>query len=217
MWEKELERIGIDYNVEIRDVPGCFNIPEEQTVVIARGKEKERFYSRRQQAEMLTMHELFHVVRGYNGRKVCEKADLPPIFGVHTPFYDETEEGGALYREKATFTDQSSQWKDYHLRFMAAYYLSEEVSFEESGEKLIELGAEPERAFDLLARNREALRHHIYLNGYHKWKNLDETWPLLIGKIDHQLAKILKKEVEANGMIDKPPVTGDDLFNFSFD
>jgi hypothetical protein len=100
---------------------------------------------------------------------------------------------------------------------MAAYYLSEEVSFEESGEKLIELGAEPERAFDLLARNREALRHHIYLNGYHKWKNLDETWPLLIGKIDHQLAKILKKEVEANGMIDKPPVTGDDLFNFSFD
>jgi len=43
--KKELERIGIDYNVEIRDVPGCFNIPEEQTVVIARGKKKERFFS----------------------------------------------------------------------------------------------------------------------------------------------------------------------------
>lgn len=216
IWEEELERIGINYQVEIRDVPGCFNIPEEQTAVIAKGEEEERFYSQ-QQAEMLTMHELFHVVRGYNGRKVCEEADLPPILGVHTPFYDQTEEGGALYREKVTGTAYPGQWKDYHLRFMAAYYLSEGIGFQEAGEKLIDLGAEPERAFDLLARNREALRHHIYLNGYYKWKDLDEFWPLLLGKIDHELASILKEEVEADGMIEKPTITEEDLFDFSFD
>lgn len=216
MWEDELERIGVDYNVEIREVGGCFNIPEEQTVVIAKGEEEERFYSQ-EQAEMLTMHELFHVVRGYNGRKVCEEAGLPPILGVHTPFYDQTEEGGALYREKATGTAQTAQWKDYHLRLMAAHYLSKEVEFQDAAEELISLGAEPERAFDLLARNREALRHHIYLNGYHNWEDEDETWPLLLGKIDHELAKILKKEVEANGMIGMPSVTEEDLFNFSFD
>lgn len=211
MWENELERIGIDYNVEIREVSGCFNLPEEETVVIAKGEEKERLYSE-EQAKMLTMHELFHVVRGYNGRKVCEEADLPPILGVHTPFYDETEEGGALYREKVTGTAYSEQWKDYHLRFMAAYYLSENLGFQEAAEKLIKLGAEPERAFDLLTRNREVLRHHIYVNGYTEWEDLDETWHLLIGKIDHELADILKKEVESNGMISKPPVGPEELF-----
>lgn len=216
MWEEELERLGIEYKVEIRNVPGCFNIPEEQTVVIASGEEKEREYSQ-SQAEMLTMHEIFHVVRGYNGRKVCEEANLPPILGVHTPFYDQTEEGGALYREKVTETAYPEQWKDYHVRFMAAYYLSKGIDFQEAGEKLIELGAAPERAFDLLARNREALRHHIYINGYQGWKDLDEKWSLLLGKIDHSLAKILKEEVETDGMLSKPPVTGEKLFNFSFD
>jgi len=216
MWEEELERIGVDYEVRIRNVSGCFNIPEEQKVIIAKGEEEERFYSKKQ-AEMLTMHELFHVIRGYNGRKVCEEADLPPILGVHTPFYDQTEEGGALYREKVTETAYPRQWKDYHVRFMAAYYLSEGFGLQEAGEKLIELGAEPERAFELLVRNREALRHHIYLNGYQNWKELDEVWPLLTGKIDHQLAKTLKEEVEADGMIGKPPVTAEDLFDFRFD
>lgn len=216
MWEEELERLGIDYEVEIRNVPGCFNIPEEQKVIIAKGEEEERFYSKKQ-AEMLTMHELFHVVRGYNGRKVCQEADLPPILGVHTPFYDQTEEGGALYREKLTGAAYPDQWKDYHLRFMAAYYLSRQFDFQEAAEKLIDLGGEPKRAFDLLMRNREALRHHIYLNGYQKWKDLDEIWPVLLGKIDHELANILKKEVKADGMIGKPPVTEEDLFGFSFD
>lgn len=216
MWEEELERLGIDYTVEIRNVSGCFNIPEEQTVVIAKGEEEERFYSQ-EQAEMLTKHELFHVVRGYNGRKVCEKADLPPILGVHTPFYDQTEEGGALYREKTTEIAYPDQWKDYHVRFMAAYYLSSGIEFQEAAEKLIELGAEPERAFNLLARNREVLRHHIYLNGYHNWKDLEELWPLLLGKIDQELAEILKQEVEAEGMFEKPPVTEEQLFEFSSD
>lgn len=216
MWEEELERVGVDYKVEIRNVSGCFNIPEEQIVVIAKGDEEERYYSK-EQAEMLTMHELFHVVRGYNGRKVCEEAGIPPILGVHTPFYDQTEEGGALYREKATDTYRPEQWKDYHLRFMAAYYLSERLGFQEAAEKLIDLGAKPERAFNLLARNREALRHHIYLNGYQDWKSMDEIWPLLLGKIDHELAKILKKEVDANGMFGNPPITEEDLFDFSFD
>ena len=215
MWEEELDRINVDYNVEIREVAGCFNIPEEQKVVVAKGDEEERFYSQ-SQAEMLTMHELFHVVRGYNGRKVCEEADLPPILGVHTPFYDQTEEGGALYREKATDTDQNEQWKDYRLRFMAAYYLSEGLEFQEATEKLVDLGAEPDRAFDLLARNREVLRHHIYLNGYKIWKNREELWPLLLGKIDHELADILKKEVEADGMFGKPPVTEEDLFDLEY-
>jgi hypothetical protein len=216
MWEEELERLGVDYEVEIRNVSGCFNIPEEQKVIIAKGEEEERYYSK-EQAEMLTMHELFHVVRGYNGRKVCEESGLPPILGVHTPFYDQTEEGGALYREKVTETADPHQWKDYHVRFMAAYYLSEGMSFQEAAEKLIDLGSEPDRAFNLLMRNREVLRHHIYLNGYQKWKDLDERWPLLIGKIDHELAEILKKEVEAGGMLSKAPVTGEELFNFSFD
>lgn len=216
MWEEELERLGIDYKVEIREVSGCFNVPEEETVVIAKGKDKERLYSQ-SQAEMLTMHELFHVVRGYNGRKICEEAGLPPILGLHTPFYDQTEEGGALYREKTTETAYPRQWKDYHLRLMAAYYLSKEMDFQEAAEKLVDLGAKPERAFDLLARNREALRHHIYLTGYDKWQDKEEIWPLLLGKIDHQLADILKEEVEANGMVGRPPITEEEIFSFSFD
>jgi len=125
---------------------------------------------------MLTMHELFHVVRGYNGRKVCEKPICRLYLESIRRFMMRQKKGGGTLQGKSYFhRPKFPVWKDYHLRFMAAYYLSEEVSFEESGEKLIELGAEPERAFDLLARNREALRHHIYLNGYHKWKNLDET------------------------------------------
>lgn len=205
MWIEELGRLGIDYTVEVREVEGCHNIPEEETVVVAKGVDEERLYSR-EEAEMLTVHELFHVVRGYNGRKACEESGLPPILGVHTPFYDQTEEGGALYREKKTGAAYPGQWKDYHLRFMAAYYLSEGLGFRDAAEKLIELGAEPGRAFYLLARNREALRHHIYLNGYYSWENREEIRPLLIGKLNHELADILKKEVEAGGMIGEPEV-----------
>lgn len=217
MWINELERLGVDYNVEVRDVAGCFNIPEEQTVVVARGYEEERLYSRKE-AEMLTMHELFHVIRGYNGRKACEKSGLPPILGVHTPFYDQTEEGGALYREKATGTDYPEQWKDYHLRFMAAYYLSEGIEFTEVVEKLIESGAEPGRAFELVARNREVLRHHIYLGGYYRWEDADEETieSLLAGKLNPHYAEIFREEVEADGMVQKPEIGVEELFEFEY-
>ncbi len=216
MWKEELERIDVEWKVEVRETRGCFNIPEERTVVVAKGDEEERNYSE-EEARLLTMHELFHVVRAYNGIKVGEESGLPPFLGLHTPFYDMTEEGGAIYREFATGVITPSQEKDYHLRAVAAHCVYRGMEFSESVERMVELGATPERAFDLLARNREVLRHHIYIGGYLRdWKDRDETWPLLLGKVNTSYAEILKKEVEGDGMIKKPPVTGEDLFDYRF-
>lgn len=214
MWTRELERMGVDYRVKTRNVSGCFNIPEEQTVVVASGRDEERLYSR-SEARMLTVHELFHVVRSYNGREVAEESGFPPILGIHTPFYDKTEEGGAVYREIKTDVMTSAKKKDYHLRNMAAYYTKQGLEFPVIVNKLVKLGAKPTRAFGLAARNREVLRHHIYLEGYQQdWKNQDELWPLLMGKINAEWANKLKKEVEAeDGMLERPPVMPEDLFN----
>lgn len=216
MWQEELDRLGVKWNIEVREVGGCFNIPEDRTVVIADGNDEKRFYSR-EEARMLTMHELFHVVRAYNGIKVSEESGLPPIIGLHTPFYDATEEGGALYREKQTSVDYPEKGKDYYLRTLAAYYTHEGLGFQEAAEKLIGFGAEPGRAFYLMARNREVLRHHIYLGGYWKhWEGRENVEPLLLGKLNPQWAETLWREVKAEGMLQKPPVNSSDLFDYSF-
>ncbi len=216
MWEDELERIDVDYNVEVREVGGCFNIPEEETVVVAKGNEEERFYSE-SEAKILTMHELFHVVRGYNGKKACEKSGFPPVLAVHTPFYDQTEEGGAIYREHATDVITENKEFDYHLRLLAAHWTAEDVELQEIVERLIELGGTPERSFYLAARNREVLRHHIYYTGYREdWKDREDLETLLVGKLNPQWAEVWKEEAEADGMIGKPEVGKEELFGYRF-
>ncbi len=213
MWKEELECLGVEWNIEVREVGGCFNIPEERTVVVADGSNEKRYYSR-EEARMLTMHELFHVTRAYNGIKAGESAGLPPILGLHTPFYDMTEEGGAIYREKQTNVDYPEKGKDYYLRALAAYYQHQDIEFQEIVEKLVDLGGSVERSFYLAARNREMLRHHIYLGGYWKqWKQRENVEPLLLGKVNPEWAERLWSEVEAEGMLEKPPVTSNDLFD----
>ncbi len=211
MWVEELDRLGVEWNVEVRNVGGCFNIPEDRTVVVAKGDEEERLYSE-EEARILTIHELFHVVRAYNGIKTGEESGFPPILGMHTPFYDMTEEGGAIYREHATNVITPAQEKDYHLRLMAAYFMYQDLEFQEVTENLVGLGAAPERAFELAARNREILRHHIYLGGTEEWESRDELWPLLLGKVNPKFAEVLKREVEAGGMLEEPAVTAEELF-----
>jgi len=216
MWEEELERIDIDYDVEVRPVGGCFNIPEERTVVVASGSEEERLYSM-DEAQLLTMHELFHVVRAHNGFNAGKENNFPPVLGLHTPFYDKTEEGGAIYREHETNVITPAKEFDYHLRLLAAYYHFKEFTFEEIVEKLIGLGGSVDRSFYLAARNREALRHHIYQGGYYEhWKDREELWPLLVGKVNPEYAEIFRKEVE-DGALKMPDVGSEKLFNFSFD
>lgn len=220
MFEEELGRLGVDYDVEIRDSGGCYNIPEERTVVVARGDEEKRMYSR-PEAEMLTMHELFHAMRALNGFEAGRESSFPEILGLHTPFYDQTEEGGALFREKATDTRYGNKSFDYHLRLIAAVKIAESDSYREDFgeivEKLIDLGGTVDRSFYLVARNREALRHHIYQSGfYEEWKDREEKWPLLIGKVNSKWAKKFRDEVEADGMLEKPVVSDEDLFDFSY-
>jgi len=211
MWREELHKLGIDYNIEIRDVNGCFNIPEDQTVVVANGKNNKRHYSKTE-AEILTKHELFHVARAYNGRKISEKNSLPPILGLHTGFYDKTEEGGAIYREHQTNVITNEKKFDYHLRLMAAYYTYKDFKFQKITSKLIEHGATPERSFELAARNREILRHHIYQGGYYEeWEGRGDINKLLIGKVNRSTARILEKEI--GGMLGEPPVKAEDLFS----
>lgn len=204
MFEEEIERLGFEYSVEIRDVGGCFNVPEEKTVVVA----GDRKYSQRE-AEMLTKHEIFHVVRGINGRN-ASKEGFPPVLGIHTPFYDSTEEGGALYRERATDTNYESKDFDYHLRLIAAYKISQGEAFHDVVEDLIELGGSLERSFYLVARNREALRHHIYLDGMDVWGSDQDK--LLIGKVNPDWSQKLWKEIEDEGVFRKPEIDSEVLF-----
>ncbi len=207
MFEEEIERLGFDYNVEIREVSGCYNSPEERTVVVARGEESERFYSK-EEAEMLTKHEIFHVVRGINGRNISDK--FPEILGIHSPFYDQTEEGGAVYRERKTRRNYEAKDFDYHLRLIAAYKLSRGEAFHDIVEDLIDLGASLERSFYLVVRNREALRHHIYLSGIKDWEE-GKIEKLLIGKLNSEWAEKFWKEVE-NGSFNKPKIDAEALF-----
>lgn len=207
MFEDEIDRLGFDYSVEVRDVSGCHNSPEERTVVVARGEDSERFYSR-EEAEMLTKHEIFHVVRGINGRNISE--DFPEVLGIHSPFYDQTEEGGALYRERKTNTNYEAKDFDYHLRLIAAYKISNGEAFHDVTEDLIDLGASLDRSFYLVTRNREALRHHIYLSGINDWKE-NNTEKLLIGKLSPEWAEKFWKEVE-NGSLKDPKIGAEALF-----
>lgn len=217
MWENELSRIGVDYNIEIRDVDGCFNIPEEQKAVVAEGSSGERFYSRTE-AEILTMHELFHVIRSYNGMKIGEESGFPPILGVHTPFYDSTEEGGAIYREFETGVITEEKEKDYHLRALAAYYTYQDHKFHDIIDKLVYHGAKPVRAFKLAVRNREILRHHIYIGGYYEdWEKNSERENLIAAKVNREWAERIRDEIEVeDSALEEPPIKMEDLFGYSF-
>ncbi|MFO7794346.1 MAG: DUF1704 domain-containing protein [Candidatus Nanohaloarchaea archaeon] len=207
MFEEEIERLGFGYSVEVREVSGCFNAPEERTVVVAKGTDSERFYSK-EEAEMLTKHEIFHVVRGINGRNISD--NFPEVLGIHSPFYDQTEEGGALYRERKTNTNFEAKDFDYHLRLIAAYKMSQGETFHDVIEDLLELGGSLDRSFYLVARNREALRHHIYLSGIKDW-NENNTEKLLIGKLNSEWAGKFWEEVE-NGSFNRPEIDSEALF-----
>ncbi|PSG99473.1 MAG: hypothetical protein BRC29_05135 [Nanohaloarchaea archaeon SW_7_43_1] len=219
MFEQEIARLGMNYGVETRKTAGCFNSPEEKTVVVAEGEKRERMYSK-EEAEMVTVHELFHAVRAYNGFKAGEESGFSEILGLHTPFYDRAEEGGALYREKATGTMYDNKEFDYHLRLIAAYKLSQSDDFKKEfssiAEELIQLGGTEGRALNLLARNREALRHHIYLSGYHDWKEIENKEKMLLGKVNKSWADRLWKEIEAEGMLREPEIGEEKLFDFTF-
>lgn len=220
MFKAEVERLGMDYSVEVRNVGGCFNIPEEQTVVVADGSGDEKRKYSKKEAEMLTKHELFHALRAYNGYKAGEESGFPPILGIHTPFYDQTEEGGALYREVQTGTNYQAKDFDYHLRLVAAYKIAKSDNYREDfqdiAKELIDLGGSVERSFYLVARNREALRHHIYLNGVQEWESKDNLWPLLVGKINSEYAEMFRQEVEAGGMLQEPEVGVEKVFETGF-
>lgn len=220
MFREEVNRLEIDYSVEIRNVGGCFNIPEEKTVVVADGSGDEKRKYSRKEAKMLTKHELFHAVRAYNGYKSGEESGFPPIIGIHTPFYDQTEEGGALYREKKTGTNYAGKDFDYHLRLVAAYRIAESDNYRENFqdivEELIDLGGSVDRSFYLVARNREALRHHIYLNGVSEWQDRDELRPLMIGKVNSEYAELFWREAESGGMLKVPEVSPEKVFNSGF-
>ena len=217
MFEEELERIDMDYDVEMRETGGCFNIPEEKTVVVAKGENGNRKFSK-EEARMLTMHEIFHAIRAYNGFNAGEKTGFPDIIGLHTPFYDRSEEGGALYREEKTGIAYSEKEFDYHLRLIAAYKLSETDEFQEEFHKvckeLIDLGATPRRSFELVARNREALRHHIYQAGRRDWREIENKNMMLVGKLNEKWAERFQEEI--GGMIQKPEITAEQIFDFSY-
>ena len=206
LFEEEIEGLGFEYNVEIRDVDGCHNIPEEKTLVVAKGSSGERLYSERE-AKMLAKHEIFHVVRGVNGRNL---SDTFSITGVHSPFYDKTEEGGAVLREHETDVNYSSKDFDYHLRLIAAYEISQGKTLEKIAEKLIDLGASPERSFYLITRNRKALRHHIYLSGLDDWEEKDRE-KLMIGKLNPKWTEKFWKEVE-KGDFNRPEISAEEVF-----
>lgn len=217
MWESELDRIDLDYNVEIRDVRGCFNIPEEKTVVVANGENKERTYSR-EEAKILTMHELFHVVRAYNGFNIGKSDEFPSIMGIHTPFYDKTEEGGAIFREYETDVINDEKEFDYHLRNVAAYYTKQDIRFSEIVKRLMDLGGTLDRSFYLAARNREVLRHHIYIQGFQDhWKQNKKPEKMLIGKLNPKYSNLFYEEAEAQGMFEKPKISYDQLFDYKFE
>lgn len=212
MFRKEFERLGVEYEVELREVQGSFNLPGEKKLIASKGRNGERMYSR-EEAEALTKHETFHAIRGLNGYKACERSGLPPILGVFTPFYDMTEEGGAVYREKTTGKLSDHKKFDYLLRLIASHKISRSENFREEfteiAEELVELGAEKERAFKILARNRQGLRHHIYWGGVEQWEQGDRE-KLLIGKLNSEWAEKFSREI--GGMIEKPEIGPEKLF-----
>ena len=74
-------------------------------------------------------------------------------------------------------------------------------------ERLVDLGATEERAFDLLVRNRQALRHHIYWGGTRCWQDVDRDL-LLHGKLNSAYASRLEPLLPQ-----KPDVGAEDLFS----
>ncbi|MFB6199312.1 MAG: tyrosine/phenylalanine carboxypeptidase domain-containing protein, partial [Candidatus Nanohaloarchaea archaeon] len=207
LFQQEIKSLGISYDVETRKVSGCQNLPGDRKLIVAEGENGERRYSR-EEAQTLATHETFHVARAVNGYKASEKTGLPPFLGVFTPFYDSTEEGGAVFRELETGKISDNKRFDYHLRLIAAYKIHGTENFREEFQRVVDeltdLGASRERAFDLLVRNRQALRHHIYWNGVKQWKQAENKDKLLLGKLNSEWSEKFWEEAEAGGMIQKP-------------
>ena len=219
MWEEEVKRLGMDYETKVRNVSGCHNIPEERKLIVAAGNNSTRNYSL-EEARMLTMHEVFHAVRTHNGYKAVEGTDVPPTLGIHTPFYDRAEEGGSVFREVKTRVITERKEKDYYLRTMAANYWHKGMSFGKIVDKLMKNGASLSRAFGLTARNREFMRHQIYLGGLRDWQEMEEKEPMMIGKVNRKWAEKLWKEAKTGGPLSKPDIKPEQLFqksSFAFD
>lgn len=220
MMEDEIKRLGMkDYEVEISNVDGCHNVPEQRKLVVAAGRNRERKYSY-SEAQMLTVHEVFHAVRCYNGYETTKDTDIPPILGLHTPFYDQAEEGGAVFREFETGKIWDWKEKDYYLRTIAASCLNKGLTFEKSVEKLLDLGASLSRAYGLLARNREILRHQIYLAGYLDWKTIDNMDRMMVGKVNQKWSKKIWREVQRGNQLNEPEISSKEVFqsnSFAFD
>ena len=191
MFDQELEELGIDYDTAIEQVRGSHNLPGERRLVVSSGANGERMYSQ-EEAEALTKHETFHVARAHNGYKISSELGTPPFFGVFTEGYDVAEEGGAVYREIATNTLSDTREHDYRAKVVAAYLAHESSSFSheftEIADKLEEIGLTRERAFEILFRNRQAIRHHTYWCGRKIWQS-GYNQRLLIGKVNKQTAE----------------------------
>jgi hypothetical protein len=210
MFRNHLYDLGVDYTVEVRRVPGNFNLPGDRTLVAAAGENGERRYSRAE-ARQLVVHECFHVVRAHNGYATADRIDMPPFTGVFTPYYDRTEEGGAALREEEAGVLDDNKRFDYRIRTAAAYLVHDSDDFREEFpdmvERLVDLGATEGRAFDLLVRNRQALRHHIYWGGTRCWQDVDRDL-LLHGKLNSAYASRLEPLLPQ-----KPDVGAEDLFS----
>lgn len=214
MWRKDLNNLGMNYEVERRRVKVCHNLPEKKKLVIAEGLEGERKYTLKE-AERLTSHEIFHAVRAFNGFEAGSKSGFPEILGLHTPYYSKTEEGGAVYRERRQGTIYPEKEFDYHLMLVSSYLTSEGYTFEEVVNELQSLGGTQERSIHLAARSREALRLHIYQGGYYEdWKGLsdEEADKLMIGKVNMKWGHNLYREAENNGMLDRPKISAEEVF-----
>ena len=215
MWRKDLEKLGMKYEVERRKVKVCHNLPEQKKLVIAEGENGERQYTEKEAAR-LTSHEIFHAVRAYNGFETGSKSGFPEIIGLHTPYYSKTEEGGAVYREHRQGTIYPEKEFDYHLMLVASYLTSKGEMFEEIVKELQSLGATKERSIHLAARSREALRLHIYQGGYYEeWKGLSDqdADKLMIGKVNAEWGQKLYREAENNGMLEKPKIDAETVLN----
>ena len=96
------------------------------------------------------------------------------------------------------------------MRLIAAYEISQGKDLDKVGEKLIDLGADPERSFYLIARNRQALRHHIYLSGLDDWEE-DNREKLMIGKLNPKWTEKFWREVE-KGSFNRPKISAAEVF-----
>lgn len=205
---EEIENLGFDWDVEIQEVVGSHNVPEKQKLIISSGRNGERVYTR-DEARIIAVHEVFHAARAFNGYRTVEGTGLPPVTGFSTGFYDETEEGGAVLREQEADVGKEWKQKDYYLRIIAVRSLIDGKTVLETGKELEKYGATERRGFELAVRNRQILRHQIYLSGQKDWENTGEE--LMTGKVNPDIAEIIWREVE-DGNFNEPQVSHEQIF-----